>query len=110
MTDFAIVLTTLPPDADADTLARRLVEERLAACVSVLPPMTSTYRWKGSVETAAERQVVIKTRASLADALQRRIAELHPYDVPELLTLPLSGGGAAYLDWLASSTSSDAGG
>jgi periplasmic divalent cation tolerance protein len=98
--EFVMVLTTLPGDADVDAFARTLVNERLAACVNVLPPMQSTYRWKGSVETAAERQLLIKTRAAGVAALEQRVRELHPYDVPEFLVIPVDGGSAAYLAWL----------
>ena len=98
--EFVVVLTTLPGDADADAFARTLVDQRLAACVNVLPPMQSTYRWKGSVETAAERQLLIKTRAAGVAALEQRVRELHPYDVPEFLVIPVNGGSAAYLAWL----------
>ena len=80
-----IVLTTLGADIDASAFAHTLVEERLAACVSALPPMTSVYRWKGSIEEAQEQQVVIKTTAAHVDALQARFRTLHPYEVPEFL-------------------------
>ena len=98
--DCALVLTTFPADGDADGFARTLVSERLAACVSVLPPMQSTYRWKGSVETADERQVLIKTKAASVAALEKRVRELHPYEVPEFLVLNIEAGSAAYLSWL----------
>ncbi len=101
--DFVLVLTTVPADVDADGFARTLVEARLAACVSVLPPMLSTYRWKGTVESAAERQVLIKTGAANLAALERRVQELHPYDVPEFLVLSIDGGSPAYLSWLTDS-------
>ena len=99
----ALVLTTVPASHDADALARTLVDEGLAACVSALPPMRSTYRWQGAVEAADERQLLIKTTAARLDELERRLTELHPYDVPELVVLPISSGAAAYLDWLAAS-------
>ncbi len=79
-----IVLTTLGTSADAAAFAERLVEERLAACVNVLPEMDSTYRWDGQVQRDRERQVVIKTTTGRLDELKRRIAELHSYEVPEL--------------------------
>lgn len=104
MTDFAIVLTTFPADRDPAALARTLVQERLAACVSLLPPMSSIYRWQGAIETADERQLVIKTTAGRVEALQRRVAELHPYDVPEILVIPVSEASAAYAAWLEEST------
>jgi periplasmic divalent cation tolerance protein len=101
--EFVLVLTTYPADADAEPVARALVEERLAACVNVLPPMQSTYRWNGAVETATERQIVIKTRAAAVAALTTRLMELHPYDVPEFLVLPITSGSDAYLAWLRDS-------
>lgn len=104
MTEFAIVLTTFPADRDLATFARTLVEERLAACVNVLPPMSSTYRWQGAIETADEHQLVIKTTAGRIEALERRIAELHPYDVPEILAIPVGRASAAYGAWLGDST------
>lgn len=100
MAEFVLVFTTWPVDGDADGFARALVEEGLAACVSVLPPMHSTYRWQGAVETAAERQVLIKTKAASVAALERRVRELHPYDVPEFLVLDIDAGSPAYLSWL----------
>ena len=84
-------------------LARRLVEEHLAACVNVLPPMDSIYRWEGKVEEASERQLIIKTTVTRVEALKRRLSDLHPYDVPELLVLSVSDGSDAYLRWLSES-------
>ena len=95
-----IVLTTFPADGDADAFARTLVDERLAACVNVLPAMTSIYRWKGALETAGERQVIVKTAGATVERLQSRIKELHPYDVPEVLVLPVLDGSPDYLSWL----------
>ena len=98
-----IVLTTFPDEALAAVFARTVVEERLAACVSVLPPMASTYRWEGRIEQARECQVIIKTTAAGVDALTRRLSELHPYDVPEVLVLDVAQGGETYLRWLGES-------
>jgi len=97
------VLTTLPADADAADFGRRLVEERLAACVSIVGGLQSVYRWKGVIEDSREQQLVIKTEASVLETLKRRIGALHPYDVPELLVLPVSDGGEAYLAWVRQS-------
>jgi periplasmic divalent cation tolerance protein len=102
--DFVIVLTTFPVNRDADQLAQQLVGERLAACVNVLPPMRSIYTWKGAVESAEERQIVIKTVAARIRDLEKRLKELHPYDVPEFVVLPLIDGSAAYLSWLSENT------
>jgi periplasmic divalent cation tolerance protein len=103
---FVIVLTTVPAEGDVRTLARTLVDERLAACVNVLPEMISVYRWQGAVEHAAERQLVIKTTAERIDLLRARLAALHPYDVPEFLVLPVLSGSDRYLAWLAESVQS----
>ncbi len=102
--DYVVVLTTLPADADSTGFAEMLVRERLAACVNVLPLMDSTYRWKGNIEHDRERQVVIKTTAVRLDGLQARIRDLHPYDVPELLVLRVDGGGEKYLSWISDVT------
>jgi periplasmic divalent cation tolerance protein len=104
MTDFALVLTTMPDDERADELARTLVDERLAACVNVHAPMSSTYRWKETVEHEAERQLVIKTTRDRVAALEVRLRELHPYELPELIIIPIEGGSDAYLQWLARQT------
>ena len=104
MTDpptIVIVLSTFPADEDAAPLARALVEERLAACVNILPPMPSIYRWEGSVEQATEHQLIVKTTAARVDALRARLVELHPYDVPEIIVLPASTAARSYLDWVA---------
>jgi len=98
-----IVLTTLGADADAAALARTIVEERLAACVNVLPTMTSVYRWKGTVEQDREQQVIMKTTADRVDVLEARVRALHPYELPEFLVLPATGGSLAYLDWVRES-------
>jgi periplasmic divalent cation tolerance protein len=99
-----VVLTTLAADADAAALARTLVQERLAACVNVLPVMMSFYRWKGAIEQDREQQLVIKTAPAQLSALEARIRELHAYDVPEFLVLTVSGGSAAYLQWIRECT------
>jgi periplasmic divalent cation tolerance protein len=89
--EVVLVLTTLAADADALTFARTLVEEHLAACVNVLPPMTSVYRWRGRIEEDQERQIVIKTARKQVPALEQRLRELHPYELPEFLVLATSG-------------------
>lgn len=104
MPQAVIVLTTFPSDGDVAALAQALVSERLAACVNVLPQMESTYRWQGAVETASERQLIIKTESSRIESLKQRLAALHPYDVPELLVLAVADGGESYLRWIAEST------
>ena len=102
---FVIVLTTFPIDKDVEGVAATLVEERLAACVNILPAMRSVYRWKNAVEQADERQLVIKTTRARVAALESRLRTLHPYDVPEFVVLPIASGSADYLSWLSDSTS-----
>lgn len=97
------MLTTLGADADAAALARTLVDERLAACVNILPTMTSVYRWQGKVEQDREQQIVIKTATDRVPALMVRLRELHPYELPECLVLSATGSGE-YLAWVAGST------
>jgi len=105
MNECILVLTTIPDDGRADGLGRTLVEERLAACVNVYGPMSSTYRWQGNVEVEAERQVLIKTtRANLA-ALEARVRTLHPYEVPEFVVLEAAANDA-YASWLREMTRS----
>jgi periplasmic divalent cation tolerance protein len=98
-----VVLVTAPPDRAAE-IARRLVEERLAACVNILPAIRSVYCWKGELCDDAEALLVIKTRAALFDPLRARVVELHPYEVPEVIELPILAGHPPYLQWIAEST------
>lgn len=102
--EYVLVLTTLPADADAAAFARSLVQERLAACVNLLPLMESLYRWEGDVQCESERQVVIKTARERVVALWDRLREMHPYDVPEFIVLPIIDGSDAYLRWIGEST------
>jgi periplasmic divalent cation tolerance protein len=104
VSDFVLVLTTFPVDGDVDSVARTFVDERLAACVNVLPPMRSIYRWKGAVESADEHQLVIKTTRARVPELEARLSTLHPYDVPEFLVLSADDGAANYLGWVSDST------
>lgn len=101
--EFIIVLTTMPADGDAAALADALVNERLAACVSVMVPMESTYRWQGAVTREHERQLIIKTTPARLRELEARLRELHPYEVPEFLVLQASASDA-YGRWVANET------
>jgi periplasmic divalent cation tolerance protein len=102
-----IVLTTLPADADPAVLARQLVGERLAACVSAMAPMTSIYRWEGVIQEESERQLVIKTSAARLEALQARLHELHPYQVPEFIVVPSAAASRKYAQWIDDSVAQD---
>lgn len=94
------VTTTLPDRAAAERMASRLVEDRLAACVQVLGPVSSTYRWQDRVEHAEEWYCHIKTTLALLPAVQARIRELHPYQQPEIVAVPIVGGDPGYMKWI----------
>lgn len=100
MSDVVLVLSTVADDGSAETIARTLVEERLAACVNLLPPMTSIYRWQGVVERDTERQIVVKTTRARLPALQQRLRELHSYKLPECIVLAVDGGADDYVAWV----------
>lgn len=100
---FIVALTTAPDGRVARRMARTVVEERLAACVNIVGPIKSVFRWKGGVEQAAEHLLVMKTTVDCTPALGARIEELHPYETPEFLSLPAVGGVQAYLEWIVNS-------
>lgn len=103
-TDCVVVWTTISTTSDSRKLASALVTERLAACVNVLAPMESIYRWKGEVQTDPERQLIMKTTAARVPALKARLVQLHDYDVPEFIVTPVIDGSDAYLNWIREST------
>jgi periplasmic divalent cation tolerance protein len=99
-----VVLVTCPSQAVAKTIARTLVDERLAACVNLLPRITSVYRWEGKLTVGTEVLLVIKSRRARFPALARRVAALHPYSVPEIIAVPIQAGSRPYLAWLSEAT------
>ncbi len=99
-----IVFCTCPDAATADRLAAALVDERLAACVNLLPGLTSIYRWQGRIQREAEVLLLIKTTADRLPALRARLVELHPYELPELVAVEAVAGLPAYLDWVVTET------
>jgi len=101
MTDCIQVVTTTARKEDAEAIARSLVEDRLAACVQLVGPVTSTYRWEGKIETGQEWQIWAKTGRTLYDRVEQAIRRLHPYEVPEILAVPVVAGSQGYLAWLA---------
>lgn len=103
--DALLVFATFPDAATAHRIVRALVEERLAACGTLLPGAESIYRWQGAIETSTEVFVVLKTEANSYARLETRLTEMHPYDVPECLALQVSRGLPSYLRWIADSTS-----
>lgn len=100
MTDKIVVLTTCDSAEQAEKLARHLVEERLAACVNILPGARSVYRWNNQIENAGELFLVIKSRRDIFPKLRAAIGHLHSYETPEVIALPIVDGAEAYLNWL----------
>jgi periplasmic divalent cation tolerance protein len=100
MESFILVTTTTKSKDEAQTIARHLVGEKLAACVQIAGPITSIYRWKGKVETAQEWLCLIKTQESLYSELEEAIISLHSYETPEIIAVPISKGSPGYLHWL----------
>jgi periplasmic divalent cation tolerance protein len=109
MTDLLVVLVTAPTADKAAELARALVEERLAACGNVVPGVRSIYRWEGKVEDDAEALLVLKTTRACFPALRERVLALHPYQVPEVLALPVEAGSERYLAWVGAETTAGGG-
>ena len=111
MTDgYVLVLTTISLDVDPSVLGTRLVEERLAACVNIGAPMTSVYWWQGNLTRDAERQLVIKTTADRVVAVKARLTELHSYELPEIIVIPVVDGSHPYLGWVRTTTAAEPGG
>jgi periplasmic divalent cation tolerance protein len=104
VSDHLVVLSTVASAEDAERIGRALVERRLAACVNVVPGLVSLYRWKDKLERDEERLLLIKTRRELFPALREALVGLHPYEVPEVLALPIEDGHAPYLAWLDANT------
>ncbi len=100
MTDKIVVLSACDSEEQATQVARALVEQRLAACVNIVPGARSIYRWKGQIEDASEWLLVIKSRRDLFDGLRAAIAKIHSYEVPELVALPIVDGSESYLSWM----------
>ena len=104
MTNARIVLTTAGSQEEARKIANALVERRLAACVNIVPHVESIYRWQGTIETAEEWLLLIKTQAELFDRIRNAVKELHSYDLPECVMLEVTAGSQEYLDWIAKNT------
>lgn len=99
-TPYQLVLCTCPDPATAQQIAEQLVEKQLAACVNILPGLISVYQWQGKPEKAEEHLLLIKTTNEAYDALQQTLTRLHPYELPEIIAVPIEGGSAAYLQWI----------
>lgn len=103
-----VVYCTCPDQATAERIAETMVNERLAACVTIAPGLTSIYRWQGQIQRDAEVLLIIKTRSVVYPSLEARIHDLHPYEVPEIIALPIQAGSATYLNWITDNTGASA--
>ncbi len=106
MSTYLQVITTTALREEAERIVRELVEARLAACAQIVGPITSTYRWQGKIETSEEWQCWIKTRGELFEQVEQAIRRIHPYEVPEILAVPVVAGSASYLAWIDRETTS----
>jgi periplasmic divalent cation tolerance protein len=104
MSEIAIVFVTAGSEQEAAGIGRTLVEERLAACANIIPSIRSIYRWKGKICDEGEVLIIIKTRTSKYESLQKRVKELHSYEVPEIVSFPVAEGLPQYLDWVVEET------
>lgn len=107
MQNVLLILTNAPDEASAHTIARSLVEQKLAACVNLMPGIKSVYRWQGAIEEAAEVTMLIKSTEDRYAELETAIRQAHPYEVPEIIALPLTAGLPAYLAWVGAETKKD---
>ena len=101
---FILVLSTFPASTSVKDIAEILVNEKLAACINIIPEVQSVFRWKDKVDNAPENILIIKTTLNLYDILERRIKELHPYELPEIIAVPIEKGLTEYLDWVSENT------
>lgn len=104
-TVYCLVLTTCPDTKSAKNIAHSLVEGKFAACVSILPPVTSVYRWEGKTDSNEELMLLIKTTNSRFTALKSHILSIHPYELPEIISVPITNGFDQYLNWMADNVS-----
>lgn len=104
MTDFVVVLVTTSSKEEAERIAQTLVDEHLAACVNIVSPVQSIYRWEGKVQNEIELLLLIKTRQAVFEDVRQRVRSLHSYENPEIIALPISTGSTPYLDWLRQAT------
>ena len=107
MEEYIQVFTTTEKKEDAEKIAKTLVEKRLAGCVQIVGPIESTYWWKGNVETAEEWLLFIKTRKNLYEELEKAVKEIHPYETPEIIAMPIVTGSKDYLEWLRNELKKD---
>lgn len=104
MVNYSVILCTTNTQESAKTIAKTLVKEKLCACTNIIPSITSIYSWKDNLEEDSEVLMIIKSKTELFDKIEKRIKELHPYEVPEIISIDISKGSKAYLDWIDKNT------
>lgn len=104
MSDYTLLLTTWPDQKAAEQFAEEWLNKKLVACVNILPQMVSLYQWQGEFQRGTEHQMLLKTRVERVDELQQAIIDAHPYECPEVLQLPITGGYEPYLNWITGNT------
>jgi periplasmic divalent cation tolerance protein len=107
--DFAIILTTVSAVEEGESIANILVEKQLASCVNIIPNISSVYQWEGQIQSESEVLLLIKTTKDLEAEVYREVQNVHSYDIPELITLPITNGSDAYLDWMTNSVRNNRG-
>ena len=107
--NFSIILTTVSAVEEGESIANILVEKQLAACVNIIPKISSVYRWEDQTQSESEVLLLIKTTKDLEAEVYREVQNVHPYDIPELITLPITNGSDAYLDWITNSVRNNRG-
>ena len=104
MTDIVLLLTTWPDQKNAEKVATIFLQKKLVACVNILPKMLSIYKWDGDIKSGTEHQMLLKTTANRTEELKQAILEVHPYECPEILILPITGGYEEYMNWITGNT------
>ena len=104
MSEYQIIMTSMPDFEEAEQLAEHLLKNKLAACINILPSMVSIYRWKGALVQDQEHQLLIKTRATCSEAVISAIQDSHPYELPEIIAIPIINGIPSYLNWISECT------
>ncbi len=106
-TKYITILVTTPDNTTAERIAYQLLEKKLAACINIVPNLTSIYKWMGKIETSQETLMIIKTKTELFEEIKKEIRRIHPYQVPEIISIPIQDGNKEYLKWIEEETTNE---